>query len=465
MVFSKLITRREVSLLSGQSRQGQSVERLIVHHIASTALESSVRFMKSWNERKSCPTYVIGNGQLIGMIGEEFRPCSTGAADLNSIAVEILNESTGGAWPVEESSLELLAELLADLSVRYNWGSIEIGKNLVVHRDFMATECPGPYVVERLREVCDKANEILKIGGSTTMVYKYEYINGQRVEVHVAAAFKKLAEAFKKETGCELLVTSGTRTRAEQQALYDGWIAKKPGFNLAAPPGRSNHEESGPVGPRALDLRDSGKDAGVTVIGTKRSNILVRLAKKFGFTPAGHSFSPREGWHYEFTGKIGGSAPASSESASEKVKARQRAINSWTGLKVLVDGIVGPKTVEGYRKLQKMIGVPVDGIWGSETQAAYTAFYKARGSKLAVDGSFGSGTVSKLQSFLGVRVDGQWGPASKKALQRALGVTADGIVGPGTIRALQKRVGAGVDGIWGSGTTRKLQERLNQGRF
>lgn len=48
---------------------------------------------------------------------------------------------------------------------------------------------------------------------------------------------KKVAE----DLGVELRIVSGYRTYAEQARLYDGWIHHRPGFNLAAPPGKSNH--------------------------------------------------------------------------------------------------------------------------------------------------------------------------------------------------------------------------------
>lgn len=148
------------------------------------------------------------------------------------------------------------------------------------------------------------------------MAYQYDTIDGQRVEKNVATAFRKMAAAFKKRWGLTLHITSGTRTRAEQAELYRKW--KNGTGNLAAAPGYSNHEEGGPIGPRALDLRDSGTDPGVAWIGSERSNWLAKEAAKHGFKNAGHFFSPREGWHYEYTGVIG-RYPASTGGGSSPV--------------------------------------------------------------------------------------------------------------------------------------------------
>src|SRR5690606_28255226 len=116
--------------------------------------------------------------------------------------------------------------------------------------------------------------------------------------------------AFEKEFGLDLLVTSGTRTAAEQKKLRDAHLAGRGG--LAAPVGFSNHEENGPRRPRALDVRDSGWDAGVTRAGSVRAKWLRANASRFGFNPAGYGFSQVEPWHIEFTGTVGKyAAPAS----------------------------------------------------------------------------------------------------------------------------------------------------------
>ena len=109
---------------------------------------------------------------------------------------------------------------------------------------------------------------------------------------------------------------------------------------------------------------------------------------------------------------------------------------------------------------------------------------------LVVDGIFGVDTIKRLQSVLGTPVDGLissqysgnrkyvpaagsgwlWSvnPAGSQAiaaLQRKLGVEADGIIGPTTIKALQRYLGVEADGYCGSITVCALQARLNAGTF
>lgn len=205
------------------------------------------------------------------------------------------------------------------------------------------------------------------------MGYQYTTINGQRVEVTVAAAFQKLRAAFKAKFGLDLLVSSGTRTRAEQQRLYDGWVKRLPGYNLAAPPGYSNHEESGPRGPRALDVRDSGSDWGVTRAGTPRAKWLKSNAPKYGFDPAGYRFSQVEPWHIEYTGALGQPAGATTPkvkySKAHMVKVQRALITLGYDLSPYgADGVQGPITTAAVTAFQKKTaGLVVDGLPGPRT--------------------------------------------------------------------------------------------------
>lgn len=211
------------------------------------------------------------------------------------------------------------------------------------------------------------------------MSYTYTTVDGQRVEVHVAEAFGHLAAAFKAKFDLDLKVTSGTRTYNEQKALYAKYRA---GGTLAAAPGFSNHEEDGPAGPRALDLHDTGRDSGVTVIGTVRSDWLKANSRAYSFNPAGFHFNPKEAWHYEYLGSVGGgTAPASTPASSGKVTTAsfgsvlavqemlKRKYPLYAG-RLVLDDIDGTKTQAAVKEFQRRSGLTVDGIAGPITRKA-----------------------------------------------------------------------------------------------
>ncbi|TDC78116.1 peptidoglycan-binding domain-containing protein [Streptomyces hainanensis] len=159
------------------------------------------------------------------------------------------------------------------------------------------------------------------------------------------------------------------------------------------------------------------------------------------------------------------------------VSYQQRAVNTLGHRPPLdVDGEFGPLTDAGVRWLQRLVGVPDDGLWGPTTERAHQS-YLDHGARLTVDGEFGPTTVRATQRAIGATPDGDWGTASKRALQRHLndvddaGLVVDGDFGQASVKALQtylnRIVGAGltVDGDWGGATTSALQRALNLAKF
>jgi peptidoglycan hydrolase-like protein with peptidoglycan-binding domain len=117
---------------------------------------------------------------------------------------------------------------------------------------------------------------------------------------------------------------------------------------------------------------------------------------------------------------------------------------------ILKKGLAG----EPVRRLQAKLGVPVDGEFGPNTEAALKKWQTDKG--LSADGIAGpdtfkslglyelillkqgtrGDTVKALQTKLGVGADGQFGPGTEKAVreyQKKNSLTADGLAGPATL--------------------------------
>ena len=103
-----------------------------------------------------------------------------------------------------------------------------------------------------------------------------------------------------------------------------------------------------------------------------------------------------------------------------------------------IDGIYGPATTDGVKKMQTALGVTSDGIYGPETHAAL----HGKGHYIVTELQT---ALSEYGYYTGP-IDGVYGPATAdavKKLQTDLGVTADGRFGPETATAFNEAVASG----------------------
>lgn len=224
-------------------------------------------------------------------------------------------------------------------------------------------------------------------------------IDDQRVASAVADDFKAMNAEFHRVWGVWLIITSGTRTAQEQIDIFLSRYTTNPGsrfvydtrrwngvlyyrispLGTVAVPGTSNHEEGGPIGPRALDIRDSGADAGILTHSSARAQWFHANSHRWHFNSAGDAFG--EEWHKEWTGgDPHGGTPAGTITGSLAVKAQQTWLNLARGEQLVTDGVPGPLTVEAFKRYQIFLRAygytgEIDGDWGPGTQSAHTSFY------------------------------------------------------------------------------------------
>jgi peptidoglycan hydrolase-like protein with peptidoglycan-binding domain len=241
------------------------------------------------------------------------------------------------------------------------------------------------------------------------MAYQYTTRNGQRLEIAVSAAFDALNNAFHAVFGLWLVINSGTRTDAEQEAIfrerytltpngrkvYDTrWWQGRLWYRISAagtvaPPGSSNHQESGPNGPRSFDISDTGGDPGVMTRGTARDRWMEANAGRFQIENEGYNFN--EPWHKTFRGVLGSVGSPAGGTPDETVRAQQNWLNH-IGINVgEADGIIGPLYIAGVKAYQEQLRADgytgaIDGQWGPATQAAHAIRY-ARETNPPANGS------------------------------------------------------------------------------
>lgn len=112
-----------------------------------------------------------------------------------------------------------------------------------------------------------------------------KFVSEEIIEPYLA-----LVNASEKD-GVPLPLKSGFRTYPKQKYLYDGWkkYGKKGGFNLAAEPGFSNHQDG-----FAYDFAIGGYD------GNPRYDWLKKKGPQFGFVRTVNG----EPWHWEYRPEV-----------------------------------------------------------------------------------------------------------------------------------------------------------------
>jgi peptidoglycan hydrolase-like protein with peptidoglycan-binding domain len=116
---------------------------------------------------------------------------------------------------------------------------------------------------------------------------------------------------------------------------------------------------------------------------------------------------------------------------------------------ILKKGLAG----EPVRRLQAKLGVPVDGEFGPNTEAALKKWQTSK--NLTADGIAGPDTFMSLGLYELILLKQGTRGETVKALQQKLGVTADGQFGSGTekaVREYQAKNGLTADGLAGPAT-------------
>lgn len=157
------------------SREGATIDHIILHHCASTDGDGVVSMMVSGARQVSANYVVANDGRVIGVVDEGDRAWTSGSSDdggrgaawdRRSITFECANLSTDG-WTISDASYESIARVCADVSRRYGFPLTRSGANSTVfgHRELYqyfnasyATACPGGMDIDR---VVRRANEIL----------------------------------------------------------------------------------------------------------------------------------------------------------------------------------------------------------------------------------------------------------------------------------------------------------------
>ena len=163
------------------SKRTKPILKFTPHHTAVVAAAESIATGFQNPAREASSNYVIGSdGSIILSVPEEYRAWTSGSEenDTQAITVEVCNSTASPEWKVSDAALEALIRLGVDICQRYGlpgftWTGNKNG-TLTTHKMFQATNCPGPYLENKLPYIAEEITKRINKKEVDDMLYKVQ---------------------------------------------------------------------------------------------------------------------------------------------------------------------------------------------------------------------------------------------------------------------------------------------------
>ena len=174
MSNSRLVSYTSISPNRNAPRN-REVSKITIHHTAGIVSVETLGSIFAPVSRQASSNYGIGNDGRVGMYVEEKDRAwtsSSAANDNQAVTLEVSNDETGGDWSVGTAAYNALIKLCVDICRRNAGIKQKNGKSglyfdgtpdgsLTIHSMFAATACPGPFLLGRVRQICNEVNNHL----------------------------------------------------------------------------------------------------------------------------------------------------------------------------------------------------------------------------------------------------------------------------------------------------------------
>lgn len=173
MAFSSLADmKRRIPDVGRSNPRNDRIKGVLIHHNAGVDAYGQAT---AAGREVSANYWIANDGTVIPNVDESRRAWTSGhpaypegaRADHRFVTFEVSNSASGGNWPISDAAEDALARMIGDVHRRYKLGPVKRGTQtgVAVHRDFVATECPGGYVMANLDRIIRKAEQY-RTGGA-----------------------------------------------------------------------------------------------------------------------------------------------------------------------------------------------------------------------------------------------------------------------------------------------------------
>ena len=150
--------------------RNNKITKIVIHHMAGNLTVEACGKVFQPTSRQASSNYGVGTDGRVGMYVEECnRAWTSGNAtiDNQAITIEVANDVIGGNWHVSDKALQKTIELCADICKRNDIKKLNFtgdkNGNLVAHRYYQATACPGEYLYSKFSYIADEVNKLLGV--------------------------------------------------------------------------------------------------------------------------------------------------------------------------------------------------------------------------------------------------------------------------------------------------------------
>ena len=168
MSNSRLVEYKNWSPNCTKPRRGR-IKNIIIHHMAGVLTVEQCGAIFARESRQASSHYGVDSSGRIGQyVDEKNRAWTTGAPiDHESVTIEVSNLKAGEPWEVSDKALAATIRLCVDIckrnDIRELYYTGDKRGNLLMHRWFQATGCPGTYLASKFPYIADEVNKGLSV--------------------------------------------------------------------------------------------------------------------------------------------------------------------------------------------------------------------------------------------------------------------------------------------------------------
>lgn len=166
------------------------IDTIVIHHMAGVMTVEQCGNGFASAARQASSNYGVDSSGNVGLYVDEANrswATSSPAIDNRAVTIEVANDKAGGNWHVSDKALKKTIELCADICKRngikkLNFTGDKTG-NLLMHRYFAPTACPGEYLASKFPYIAKEVNKILNKKGDELTMTQYEELKKENKEL------------------------------------------------------------------------------------------------------------------------------------------------------------------------------------------------------------------------------------------------------------------------------------------